>query len=83
MRSANIQSTADRQTSWTLSKPMRADLARDGIDFSDLKRRPMTVYVDPARRTHAYAQRLAAARDRDRAARALHAGRPPDALHAR
>ena len=61
MRIASIQSTADRQTSWILSRPMRADLARNGIDFRDLKRRPITVYVVlPAERmrTHSIWLRL-------------------------
>lgn len=58
---ASIQSTADRQTSWILSRPMRADLAQNGIDFADLKRRPITVYVVlPAERmrTHSVWLRL-------------------------
>jgi type IV secretion system protein VirD4 len=58
---AGIQSTADRQTTWMLSRPMRADLARNGIDFRDLKRRPTTVYlVLPAERmrTHSVWLRL-------------------------
>jgi type IV secretion system protein VirD4 len=42
---ASIQSTADTQTRWILSAPMRADLARGEIDFARLKDRPMTVYV--------------------------------------
>ena len=58
---ASIRSTADRQTSWILSQPMRADLAQNGINFADLKRRPMTVYVVlPAERmrTHSVWLRL-------------------------
>ena len=58
---ASIQSTADRQTSWILSRPMRADLARNGIDFTDLKKRPITVFlVLPAERlrTHSVWLRL-------------------------
>lgn len=58
---ASIQSTADRQTSWILSRPMRADLARNGINFADLKCRPVTVYVVlPAERmrTHSVWLRL-------------------------
>jgi type IV secretion system protein VirD4 len=42
---ASIRSTADRQTNWMLSKPMRTDLARNGVNFADLKRRPTSVYV--------------------------------------
>jgi type IV secretion system protein VirD4 len=40
-----IRSTADTATRWLLSAPMRADLAKDGIDFGRLKDRPTTVYV--------------------------------------
>ena len=42
---ASIQSTADTQTRWLLSAPMRADLKKNGIDFASLKRDPVTVYV--------------------------------------
>jgi type IV secretion system protein VirD4 len=52
---------ADRQSSWMLSRPMRGDLARDGVNFADLKRRPITVYVIlPAERleTHSVWLRL-------------------------
>jgi type IV secretion system protein VirD4 len=43
----SIQSTADTQTRWLLSRPLRADLKKNGIDFRELKTgsRPMTVYV--------------------------------------
>jgi type IV secretion system protein VirD4 len=41
-----IVSTADTQTQWLLSAPMRADLAKDGIDWSRLKQRPViTAFV--------------------------------------
>jgi type IV secretion system protein VirD4 len=42
-----VRSTADTQTRWILSEPMRADLRKDGFDFRKLKygQRPMTVYV--------------------------------------
>jgi type IV secretion system protein VirD4 len=58
---ASIQSSADTQTRWMLSPPMRSDLNKDGIDFSKLKDRPTTVYVIlPAERlrTHAVWLRL-------------------------
>jgi len=58
---ASIQSTADTQTRWMLSPPMREDLAKDGIDFRSLKERPTTVYVVlPAERlrTHSVWLRL-------------------------
>ena len=51
LRDANeldsIKSTADTQTRWLLSTPMREDLAKNGIDFGQLKDgpRPTTVYV--------------------------------------
>jgi type IV secretion system protein VirD4 len=41
----SIKATADTQTRWLLSGPMRADLAKNGIDFAILKRQPVTVYV--------------------------------------
>ena len=43
----SIRSTADTQTRWLLSDPVRADLEKDGIDFTTLKTgdRPTTVYV--------------------------------------
>ena len=42
-----VRSTADTQTRWILSQPMRADLRKTGFDFRELKegKRPMTVYV--------------------------------------
>ena len=58
---SSIQSTGDTQTRWLLSRPMRADLAKNGIDFADLKKRPTTVYVIlPAERlrTHSVWLRL-------------------------
>jgi type IV secretion system protein VirD4 len=42
---ASIRSTADSQTRWVLSKPMRDDLKKPGVDFQKLKDRPTTVYV--------------------------------------
>ena len=41
----SIRSTADTQTRWILSEPMRDDLKKSGVDFSKLKKRPTTVYV--------------------------------------
>jgi type IV secretion system protein VirD4 len=43
----SVRSTADTQTRWLLSQPMRRDLQKNGVDFSKLKSgdRPMTVYV--------------------------------------
>ena len=60
---ASVRSTADTQTRWILSPPMRADLKKDGIDFRRLKDgdRPTTVYVIlPAERmrTHSVWLRL-------------------------
>ena len=58
---ASIRSTADTQTRWMLSKPMRDDLHKAGVDFSKLKERPTTVYVIlPAERmrTHSIWLRL-------------------------
>lgn len=58
---ASIQSTADRQTNWMLSPLMRANMARNHIDFGDLKKRPITVYlILPAERmrTHSVWLRL-------------------------
>lgn len=57
----SIQSAADRQTSWMLSPLMRASMERNDIDFADLKKRPITVYlILPAERmrTHAVWLRL-------------------------
>jgi type IV secretion system protein VirD4 len=58
---ASIQSTADTQTRWLLSRPMRDHLVQDDVDFSRLKKRPTTVYlILPAERmrTHAVWLRL-------------------------
>jgi len=58
---ASIQSTADRQTNWMLSPLMRANMAKNDIDFATLKDRPTTVYlILPAERmrTHAVWLRL-------------------------
>ena len=58
---ASVQSTADTQTRWMLSRPMAANVARNDIDFADLKKRPMTVYlILPAERmrTHSVWLRL-------------------------
>ncbi len=58
---ASIKSTADTQTRWMLSRPMRDDLKRNGIDFRQLKDKPTTVYVVlPAERlrTHSVWLRL-------------------------
>lgn len=58
---SGIQSAADTQTQWMLSPLMREDLAKDGINFSELKDRPITVYVVlPAERlrTHSVWLRL-------------------------
>jgi type IV secretion system protein VirD4 len=57
----SIQSTADRQTSWMLSPLMRANMARNDLDFADLKKCPITVYlILPAERmrTHSVWLRL-------------------------
>lgn len=42
---SGIRSTADTQTRWLLSKPMRDDLKKPGVDFGKLKDKPTTVYV--------------------------------------
>jgi type IV secretion system protein VirD4 len=58
---ASIRSTADTQTRWILSKPMRDDLHKSGVDFAKLKEKPTTVYVIlPAERmrTHSVWLRL-------------------------
>jgi type IV secretion system protein VirD4 len=59
---ASVRSTADTQTRWILSKPMRDDLKKKpGIDFRTLKQTPTTVYVIlPAERlrTHSIWLRL-------------------------
>ncbi len=57
----SIRSTADTQTRWILSEPMRDDLKKSGVDFSKLKEKPTTVYVIlPAERmrTHSVWLRL-------------------------
>lgn len=57
----SIQSTADTQTRWLLSRPVRADVKRNGLDFRKLKDKPTTVYVIlPAERlrTHSVWLRL-------------------------
>jgi type IV secretion system protein VirD4 len=58
---SSIRSTADTQTRWILSKPMRENLKKPGVDFSKLKEKPTTVYVIlPAERmrTHSVWLRL-------------------------
>jgi type IV secretion system protein VirD4 len=58
---ASIRSTADTQTRWILSPPMREDLKKPGVDFRKLKERPTTCYVIlPAERmrTHSVYLRL-------------------------
>jgi type IV secretion system protein VirD4 len=58
---ASIQSTADTQTRWLLSTRIRDDLKKPGVDFSNLKKQPTTVFVIlPAERmrTHAVWLRL-------------------------
>ena len=58
---SSIRSTADTQTRWILSEPMRDDLKKPGVDFSKLKEKPTTVYVIlPAERmrTHSVWLRL-------------------------
>lgn len=42
---ASIRSTADTQTRWLLSKLMRSDLRKNGVDFRTLKEKVTTVYV--------------------------------------
>lgn len=57
----SVRSTADTQTRWILSPPMRGDLKKNGVDFRKLKERPTTVYVIlPAERmrTHSVWLRL-------------------------
>jgi type IV secretion system protein VirD4 len=57
----SIRSTADTQTRWILSEPMRDDLKKSGVDFARLKEKPTTVYVIlPAERmrTHSVWLRL-------------------------
>ncbi len=58
---ASVRSTADTQTRWILSPPMRDDLKKEGVDFRKLKEKPTTVYVIlPAERmrTHSVWLRL-------------------------
>jgi type IV secretion system protein VirD4 len=58
---ASVRSTADTQTRWLLSPPMRDDLKKNGVNFRKLKERPTTVYVIlPAERmrTHSIWLRL-------------------------
>lgn len=58
---SSIRSTADTQTRWILSEPMRGDLKKPGVDFSKLKEKRTTVYVIlPAERmrTHSVWLRL-------------------------
>src|SRR5208337_381163 len=58
---SSIRSTADTQTRWILSLPMRQDLKKSGVDFRRLKARVTTVYVIlPAEymRTHSVWLRL-------------------------
>lgn len=51
----SIQSTADRQTAWMLSPLMRANMARNDVDFARLKEKPTTVYlILPAERMRAH-----------------------------
>ena len=60
---ASVRSTADTQTRWVLSPPMRDDLKKNGVDFRRLKEKPTTVYVIlPAERmrTHSVWLRLVA-----------------------
>lgn len=42
---ANIQSTADGQTQWMLSLPVRENMERNDLDFARLKEKPTTVYL--------------------------------------
>ena len=42
---SSIRSTGDTQTRWLLSKPMRDDLKKPGVDFRKLTDKPTTVYV--------------------------------------
>jgi type IV secretion system protein VirD4 len=58
---SSIRSTGDTQTRWLLSKPIRDDLKKPGVDFRKLKDKPTTVYVIlPAERmrTHSIWLRL-------------------------
>ena len=52
---ASIVSTADTQTRWLLSEPMRKSVSDNGFDFAQLKQRPVTVYVIlPAEHLHTF-----------------------------
>lgn len=42
---AGVCSTADGQTWWMLSGPLSDNMARNDVDFSQLKKKPTTVYV--------------------------------------
>ena len=58
---SSIQSTADTQTRWLLSKPIRASLQGPGFDFARLREKPMTIFIVlPAERlrTHSVWLRL-------------------------
>ena len=52
---ASIRSTADTQTRWILSKPMRDDLQKVGRGFCEAERKADDGLRHPARRTHAHA----------------------------
>src|SRR5262249_30270549 len=41
----SIQSTARTQTRWMSSGALRRDMAKNGVDFGQLKERPTTVYI--------------------------------------
>jgi type IV secretion system protein VirD4 len=41
----SIVSTARTQTEWLLSEPMRSDLRKDGVNWSQLAEKPTTVFV--------------------------------------
>ncbi|MEI9990191.1 MAG: type IV secretory system conjugative DNA transfer family protein [Rhizomicrobium sp.] len=58
---SSIQSSADSQTQWILSLPLRENIARNDVDFRALKKKPTTVYlILPAEqmRTHSVWLRL-------------------------
>jgi type IV secretion system protein VirD4 len=42
---ASIRSTADTQTRWIISKFMREDLKKPGVDFARLKEVPTSVFI--------------------------------------
>ena len=50
---ASVRSTADTQTRWILSPPMREDLKKTGRGFSQAERASDDGLCDPAGRTHA------------------------------